>query len=86
MPSEDICGAAVVNKDPTYVVSRKVYRVSANVCMDNKGIVVWVVLKPEVTFEKGDWDVRLGSAEMHAFVDIGDGAEVFFPLTLHLVD
>ena len=70
MPSEDVCGAAVVNEDPTYVVSREVYRISANVCTDNKGIVVWVVLKPEVSFEKGDWDVRPGSAETLAFADM----------------
>ena len=25
VPSENICGAAVVNQDPTYVVSREVY-------------------------------------------------------------
>jgi hypothetical protein len=85
LPSENICGAAVVDEDLTSVVSRKVYKISANVCTDNKGVVVWVVLKPEVSFGEGDWDVRPGSAEMLAFADMRDGAEVFFPLTLCLV-
>jgi len=85
LPSEDICGASVVDEDPTDVVPREVYRISANVCMDNKGVVVWIVLKPEVGLGEGDWDVRPGSAEMLAFADMRDGAEVFFPLTLRLV-
>ena len=85
MPVEIIRRSTIVDENPTNVISREVYRIFANVCTDNKGIVVWVVLKPEVSFEKGDWDVRLGSAEMHAFIAMGDGAEVFFPLTLHLV-
>ena len=85
MPSEDVCGATIVNEDLTYVVSREVYRISANVCTDNKGVVVWVVLKPEVSFGEGDWDVRPGSAEMLAFADMRKGVEVLFPLTLRLV-
>ena len=67
LPSENICGAAVVDEDLTSVVSHEVYIISANVCMDNKGVVVWVVLKPEVSFGECDWDVGLGSAEMLAF-------------------
>ena len=70
LPSENICGAAVVNKDPTYVVSSEVYRVSADICTDGKGVVAWVVLKPAVSFEESDWDVRPGSAEMFAFADM----------------
>ena len=85
LPSENICGAAVVNKDPTYVVSSEVYRVSADICTDGKGVVAWVVLKPAVSFEESDWDVRPGSAEMLAFADMRDSAEVFLPLTLCLV-
>ena len=85
MPSEDICRAAIVNKDPSYIVSSEVYRVSANVCTDDKGVVMRVVLKPEVGFGEGDWDVRPGSAEMLAFADMRKGVEVLFPLTLRLV-
>ena len=44
-----------------------------------------VVLKPEVSFGEGDRDMRPRGAEMLAFVDMQDGAEVFFPLTLCLV-
>ena len=43
---------------------------------------MWVMLKPEVSFGEGDRDM---GSEMLAFVDIRDGAEVFFPLTLCLV-
>ena len=43
------------------------------------------MLKPEVGIGEGDWDVRPRSAEMFAFADMRDGAEVFFPLTLCLV-
>ena len=85
LPSENVCGAAVVDKDPTYVVSREVYRISANVCTDDKGVVMRIVLKPEVGFGEGDWDMGPGSAEMLAFADMRDSAEVFFPLTLRLV-
>ena len=85
LPSENICGAAVVDKDPTNVVPCEVYRISTNVCTDDKRVVMWVVLKPEVGFGEGDWDVRPRSAEMFAFADMRDGAEVFFPLTLRLV-
>ena len=46
---------------------------------------MWIVLKPEACFGEGDWDVRPGSAEMLAFADMRDSAEVFFPLTLRLV-
>ena len=46
---------------------------------------MWVVLKPEVGFGEGDRDVGPGSAEMLAFADVRDGAEVFFTLTLCLV-
>jgi len=44
---------------------------------------MWVMLKPEVSFGEGDRDM---GSEMLAFVDIRDGAEVFFPLTLCLVN
>ena len=44
-----------------------------------------IVLKPEVGFGEGDWDMGPGSAEMLAFADMQDGAEVFFPLKLCLV-
>ena len=44
-----------------------------------------VVAPPEVSFGEGDWDVRPGSAEMLAFADMRDSAEVFFPLTLRLM-
>jgi len=53
--------------------------------MFDEGIIVRVMLKPQVGFGEGDWDVRPGSAEMLAFADMRDGAEVFFPLTLCLV-
>ena len=46
---------------------------------------MWVVLKPEVGFGECDRNVGPGSAEMLAFADMRDGAEVFFPLTLRLV-
>ena len=85
LPSENIYGAGVVKKDPTYVISREVYKISPNICTDNKGVVVWVVLKPEVSFGECDWDVGLGSAEMLAFARVRDCAEVFFPLMLRLV-
>ena len=46
---------------------------------------MWVVLEPEVSFGEGDWDMRPGTAEMLAFADMRDSAEVFLPLTLCLV-
>jgi len=43
------------------------------------------VLRPEVSFGEGNWDMGLGGAEMFAFADVQDYAEVFFPLTLRLM-
>ena len=85
LPGEDVCGAAVVDEDPTNIVSREVHGISSNVCSNDKGIIVLVVLKPKVGFRKGNWDVGLGGAEMFAFADMRDCAEVFFPLTLRLM-
>ena len=44
LPSEDVCGAAIVDEDPTNVVSREMYKIYANVCMNNKGVILWVML------------------------------------------
>ena len=85
MLGENVCGAAIVDKDPTYVVSREVYRISSNVCTNDEGIIVRVMLKPQVGFGAGYWDVRPSGAEMFAFADVRDCAEVFFPLTLRLM-
>jgi len=85
LPGQDIRGAAIVDEDPTNIISREVYRIFPNVCSNDEGIIVRVLLKPEVGFGEGNWDVGLGGAEMFAFVDVRDGVEVFFPLTLRLV-
>ena len=85
MPGEDVRRATVVDEDPTDVVSREVNGISSYVCMNDEGIIVRVVLKPEVGFGVGNWDVGSGGAEMFAFADVRDGTEVFFPLTLCLV-
>ena len=71
--------------DPSYVVSCEVYIISANVCTDDEGAIVWVVLKPVVGFEKRDWDMGPRSVEMLAFAHMRDSVEVFFPLPLCLV-
>ena len=85
LPSEDIRGATVVDKDPADVVSCEVYGISSNICTNNEGIIVWVMLKPQVGFGEGDWDVRPGGAEMFAFADMQDCAKVFFSLALRLM-
>ena len=85
LPGEDICGAAIIDQNPTNVVSSEVHRISSNVCLNDKGVVMRVVLKPEVGFGEGDRDMVPGSVEMLAFADMRDGAEVFFPLMLCLV-
>ena len=53
--------------------------------MDDKGVVIRIVLKPEIGFGEGDRDMGPGSAEMLAFADMRESAEVFFPLMLCLV-
>ena len=85
LPGEHICGAAVVDEDPTNVIPREVHRISTNVCSNYEGIIVRIVLKSEVSFGEGNWDVGPGGAEMFAFADVRDCAEVFFPLTLRLM-
>ena len=67
MPSNDVCGASVVNKDSTHVVSGEVYRVPADVGMDDEGVVMRVVLKPKVSFGKCDWDMGPRGVEVLAF-------------------
>ena len=54
--------------------------------MFDEGIIVRVMLKPQVGFREGDWDVRPGGAEMFAFADMQDCAKVFFSLMLCLVN
>ena len=39
----------------------------ADVGSDDEGVVVWVVLKPEVGFGERDWDMGRRSAEVLAF-------------------
>ena len=85
LPGEDICGAAVVDEDLTNVVSREVHGVSSDVCSDDEGIIVRVMLKPKIGFGEGNWDVGPGCAKMFPFADVRDYAEVFFPLTLRLM-
>ena len=85
LPGEDIHGAAIVDKNPTNIVSCEVHRISYNVCSNDEGIIVRVVLKPKVGFGEGNWDVGPGGAEMFAFSDIRDCAEELFPLTLRLM-
>ena len=85
LPSQDIRGAAIVDEDPTNIISREVYKIFPNVCSNDEGIIVWVMLEPEVGFGEGNWDVGPGGAEVFAFTDVRDGAEVFFPLMLRLM-
>ena len=44
-----------------------VRRWSANVCANDEGVVVWVVLKPEIGFGKCNWDMGPRGAEVFAF-------------------
>ena len=85
LPGDDIRGAAIIDEYPTNVVPREVYIISTNVCLYDKGVVMRIVLKPEVSFAEGDQDMGPRSEEMLAFADMRDGVEVFFPLTLYLV-
>ena len=60
LPGEDIRGAAIIDENPTNVVSHEVHRIFSNVCSNDEGIIVRVVLKPEVGFGEGNWDVGPG--------------------------
>ena len=44
-----------------------VRRWSANVCMNDEGVVVWVVLKPEIGFGKCNRDMGPRGTEVFAF-------------------
>lgn len=85
LPGDDVCRAAIIDKDATYVVPCKVHGIFADVGLDDEGVVVWVVLKPEVGFGSRDWDMGPRGAEVFAFAHMRDSAEVFFPLPLRLV-
>ena len=60
LPGEHICGAAIVDEDPTNIISRKVYIIFPNDCSNDEGIIMWVMLEPEVGFGEGNWDVGPG--------------------------
>ena len=51
LPSNNICGAAVVDKDSAHIVSSEVHRILSDVGTNDEGVVVRVVLKPEVGFK-----------------------------------
>ena len=85
LPGQDIRGATIVDEDLTNIISREAYRIFPNVCSNDEGVVLRVVLKPEIGFRESNWDIGPGGAEMFAFADVRDGAEVFFPLTLRLM-
>ena len=44
LPSDNICGAAVVDEDPAHIIFGKVHGILANVGANDEGVVVWVVL------------------------------------------
>ena len=67
LPSNNIYGAAVIDEDPAHIVFGEVHGILANVDTDDEGVVVWVVLKPEVNFGKRDWDMGPRGAEVLSF-------------------
>ena len=85
MPSDDVCGAAIVDENPADIISDKVHGVLADVGMNDEGIIMGVILKPKVGFGEGDWNMGPRCAEVFAFAYMRDRAEVFFPLPLRLV-
>jgi len=85
LPGEDVCGAAVVDEDPTNIVSCEVHGIFSDVCSNDEGIIVRVVLKSKVGFGEGNWDVGPRGAEIFAFANMRHCVEVFFPLTLRLM-
>ena len=50
------------------MISYEVYGVLADVGLDDEGVVMWAVLKPEVSFGECDWDMGPGGTEVLAFV------------------
>ena len=85
LPGDDVCRAAINVEDTSYVVSCEVHRVFADVGLDDEGVIMRVVLKPEVSSGECDLDMGPRGAEMFAFAHLRDSAEVFFPLLLRLV-
>ena len=67
LPSDDICGAATVDENSTHVVSSKLRRVPTNVGADDEGVVVRVMLKPEVGFGECNWNMGPRGAKVLAF-------------------
>ena len=61
------------------------HRVLPNICSDDEWVIVRVMLKPEICFGEGYWDMRPWGAKMLAFADMRDRPEVFFPLPLRLM-
>ena len=85
MPSDNVCGAAVVDKDSAHIVSSEVHGILSDVGTNDEGVVVRVVLKPEISLGERDWNMGPRGVEVFAFAYMQDRVKVFFPLPLHLV-
>lgn len=48
VPSDDICGAAIVNKHPANVIAEEAVGISADVCPDKHWNVMWMPHEPYV--------------------------------------
>ena len=57
LPGDNVYRAAIIDEDATYIISYEVHGVFADVGSDDEGIIVWVVLKPEVGSGERDWDM-----------------------------
>ena len=52
LPGDDICRAPIIDEDASYIISGEVHKVFANVGPNDEGVIVGVMLKPEVGFRK----------------------------------
>jgi hypothetical protein len=52
LPGDDICRAPIIDEDAAYIISSEVHGVFDDVGLDDKGIIMGKVLKPEVSFGK----------------------------------
>ena len=70
MPSDNVCGAAVVDKDSAHIVSSEVHGILSDVGTNDEGVVVRVVLKPEISLGERDWNMGPRGVEVFAFANV----------------
>jgi hypothetical protein len=74
-----------ISADSPNVVAEVILRVLANVHPYDEGVIVGVMLQPDISGCEGYWYVRPWQVEVFSRADVRDASMVLLPLTLRRV-